>query len=420
MKGNPKIGKRKRQKYRIRLIDNRYSDHILKEMKAINVDPEGIQIMLPKSDGLVLKISSLKSVAANILKQQMLSIGGDCAVSRDTLTDSRASGDVLIMGDRRHYSVLVQKLKRQKYFNLPELADEIERFISRFNGGKRFRCRGKVFDLSDRTLVMGILNVTPDSFSDGGKYDSVDSAVEAALKMEEEGADIVDIGGESTRPGSEPVPFEEELKRVIPVIEGIRKHSDVVISVDTYKSAVAEEALNRGANIVNDISGFHFDPRMPEVVKKYDAGVILMHIKGTPKDMQKDPVYRHIIDEICEYLTESVNMAEECGINRENIVIDPGIGFGKKFEDNYLLIRYLREFKSLGYPVLVGPSRKSFIGNLLNLPVGERLEGTISAVCCAIMNGVDIVRVHDVKEVKRAVKVADAIVGKNTKIGGTL
>lgn len=420
MQRNPELEKKRRQKYRVRLIDNRYPEHILKEMENIKVDPEGMQIMLPKSGSLVLKISDLRSPAANILKQQMLSIGGDCAVSRDVLVDSEVSGDVLIMGDRRHYSLLVQKLRRQRYFNLSELADEIERFIGELDGVKRFRCRGKVFNLSDRTLIMGILNVTPDSFSDGGKYESVDSAVEAALRMEEEGADIVDVGGESTRPGSEPVPVEEELGRVIPVIEGIRKHSDVVISVDTYKSAVAEEALNRGANIVNDISGFRFDPEMPGVVKRYDAGVILMHIKGTPKDMQRNPVYKHILDEICEYLTESIDMAEECGIHRESIVIDPGIGFGKKFEDNYLLIRYLREFKSLGYPVLIGPSRKSFIGNLLNLPVGERLEGTISAVCCAIMNGVDIVRVHDVKEVKRAVEVADAIVGKNKKVGGVL
>jgi dihydropteroate synthase len=270
-----------------------------------------------------------------------------------------------------------------------------------------YRFGSKEFDFSKRTYIMGILNVTPDSFSDGGRYFTVDSAVEHAMKMIEDGADIIDVGGESTRPGSEPVPLEEELRRVIPVIKEIVKRTDVPISIDTYKSEVARQALDNGAVIVNDISGLRFDEKMVEVIAQYNASVIIMHIKGTPKTMQQNPYYDDVISEIYGYLSESIERAQSYGIKQ--IIVDPGIGFGKRLVDNLEIIRRLREFKSLGYPILIGVSRKSFIGNILNLPVEERLEGTAGAVAISVWNGANIVRVHDVKEMTRVVRIVDAI-----------
>jgi dihydropteroate synthase len=249
--------------------------------------------------------------------------------------------------------------------------------------------------------------VTPDSFSDGGRYFTLDLALEHALKMIEDGADIIDVGGESTRPGSDPVPIEEELRRVIPVIKELAKRTKVPISIDTYKSEVARQALDNGALIVNDISGLRFDEKMAEVVAEYKASVVLMHIKGTPKTMQQNPEYKDVISEIYSYLSESVDLALSAGIKQ--IIVDPGIGFGKRLIDNLEIIRRLREFKSLGYPILIGVSRKSFIGNILNLPVDQRLEGTAGAVAISVWNGANIVRVHDVKEMVRVVRIVDAI-----------
>jgi dihydropteroate synthase len=255
---------------------------------------------------------------------------------------------------------------------------------------------------------MGILNVTPDSFSDGGHFYDPEDAVHHAMVMIEEGADFIDIGGESTRPGSDAVSVEEEFRRVVPVIERLAKLSSVPISIDTYKSAVAARALDAGAVIVNDISGLHFDANMAEVVARHQASVILMHIKGTPLTMQADPQYDDVVEDICEYLHEGIMTAERKGI--QQIMIDPGIGFGKTLMHNLEIIKQLKKFQRLGYPVLVGPSRKSFIGNILDLPVDERLEGTAAAVAASIMNGANVVRVHDVKAMKRVAQVVDAIV----------
>lgn len=263
------------------------------------------------------------------------------------------------------------------------------------------------YDLTERTHVMGILNVTPDSFSDGGLYADVEQATRRGLEMVEEGADFIDVGGESTRPGSSPLFMEEELRRVVPVIERLAKSTSVPISIDTYKSEVAARALDAGAVVVNDISGLHFDARMVDVIAEHKASVVIMHIKGTPKTMQVDPQYDDLIGEICTYLQESIQLAEVKGIGQ--IIVDPGIGFGKQLEHNLEIIRQLREFSRFGYPVLVGPSRKSFIGKILDLPVDQRLEGTAAAVAASIMNGANIVRVHDVKEMRRVARVVDAI-----------
>ena len=257
-----------------------------------------------------------------------------------------------------------------------------------------------------RVLIMGILNVTPDSFSDGGRFLSPDAAVKRALIMEKEGADIIDVGGESARPGADPVPVEEELRRVLPVLERLRGKLRIPISIDTTKAEVAEAALRAGASIVNDISALRFDPAMASVVAEFGAGLVLMHMLGTPKTMQQAPHYEDVVREVREFLAERALYAQSQGIPREAIAVDPGIGFGKTVEHNLELLRRLPELVELGFPVLVGPSRKSFIGAILGLGVEERLEGTLAACAVAVVRGADILRVHDVREVRRAADLA--------------
>jgi dihydropteroate synthase len=252
---------------------------------------------------------------------------------------------------------------------------------------------------------MGILNLTPDSFSDGGKFNSLNNALYQTEKMIKEGADIIDIGGESTRPFSEPVTLEEELERVIPVIEKINKEFDTIISIDTYKSRVAEESLKNGAKIINDISGFTMDAEMENVALKYNATSIIMHIKGTPKNMQTDPFYKNVVKEVYDFLDERVKHLKKIGI--KDIIIDPGFGFGKSLDDNYILLNKLTEFKKIGCQILAGVSRKSMIGKVLDIPIDERLPGTIALNTIAILNGARIIRVHDVKENYQAVKIIE-------------
>lgn len=260
-----------------------------------------------------------------------------------------------------------------------------------------------------RTFVMGILNVTIDSFSDGGRYISTSKAVERGLEMVEEGADILDIGGESTRPGAEPVGCEEELKRVIPVIESLAGRIPIPISIDTYKAGVAESALECGASMVNDISALRMDDRMGEVVAEKNVPVVLMHMKGEPRTMQVNPTYISPIREIISFLQDAIKRALSYGIPRDMVIIDPGIGFGKRLKDNLLIQHNLRAFKTIGRPLLIGTSKKSFIGQVLDLPVNERMEGTLGSVASAVLNGADMVRVHDVKSVCRLIKVVEAI-----------
>ena len=261
------------------------------------------------------------------------------------------------------------------------------------------------------TLIMGILNVTPDSFSDGGMYYDVTQAIEFALQMAEEGADIIDVGGESTRPGAKTVELQKEYDRILPVIEGIRTKSDILISIDTYKSEVARQSIATGAGMVNDISGMTFDPNMVDIIKESGLPVVIMHIKGTPKNMQKNPYYEDLMQELTEYFEERKKFARAKGILDQQIIFDPGIGFGKRPQDNFQLLRELKKIVDMGFPVLIGPSKKSFIGLTLNLPVDQRLEGTAAAVTTGILKGARIVRVHDVKEMKRVALITDAIRG---------
>lgn len=271
------------------------------------------------------------------------------------------------------------------------------------------RCGKHVLDLSSRTHVMGVLNVTPDSFFDGGRYSLVDDALSRAHCMAEDGADIIDVGGESSRPGSDPVPLETEIERVVPVVERLVNEIDIPISIDTYKAEVARQALALGVHIVNDITSLRGDPALSEVIAEYKAPVILMHMRGKPKDMQDAPHYQALIPELISFFKEAVERAVSAGVDRESILLDPGIGFGKKTEHNLEIIKKLEKFKSLGCPLVVGASRKRLIGDVLDLPVEERLEGTAAVVSIATWNGANIVRVHDVREMVRVVRMVDAL-----------
>jgi len=264
--------------------------------------------------------------------------------------------------------------------------------------------------IGERTLIMGIINVTPDSFSDGGRFDAPERAVEEGIRMAEEGADILDIGGESTRPGSDPVPEEEERRRVIPVIRALAKRLDLPLSVDTMKAAIAREALAEGAEIVNDVSALNFDGEMAKVIAETGAAIVLMHMRGTPKAMQQgDLSYRSLRGDIIDFLRMRIEHAADEGIDPEQIMVDPGIGFGKTVTDNMRLIRYLHEFKVLGRPILIGPSRKAFIGKVIGGTPQERVEGTAAVVTAAVLNGGNVIRVHDVSIMKKVAAMADAV-----------
>jgi len=260
-------------------------------------------------------------------------------------------------------------------------------------------------DFSKKTIIMGILNVTPDSFSDGGKYNEIDRAVEHAKKLVADGADIIDVGGESTRPGAETVPLEEELRRVIPIVKALSEVIDVPISIDTYKAEVARQAIEAGAHIINDVWGAKGDPKMAEVSAYYNVPIILMHNRHN-----RD--YENLISDMISDLSESISIVKKAGVKDENIILDPGIGFAKTLEHNLEVMRNLERFTELGYPVLLGTSRKSFIGHVLDLPASERVEGTGATVCLGIAKGVQMVRVHDVLQMSRMAKMMDAMLGK--------
>ncbi|MFH1877958.1 MAG: dihydropteroate synthase [Candidatus Omnitrophota bacterium] len=275
---------------------------------------------------------------------------------------------------------------------------------------REIQFRNTTLRIGRRTLLMGVLNVTPDSFSGGSVYNDTGLAVEKAERMVQEGADILDIGGESSRPGALPVPVEEELARVLPVLEAVKRANiGIPVSIDTYKSRVAEQALMKGADIINDITALRGDPAMAGVIAAYSAGVVLMHMKGNPENMQMDPVYGDIVEELLSYLACSVKTAEKNGICPEKIFIDPGIGFGKTTEHNLVILRELRRFTELGKPVLIGTSRKSFIGAITGKPVPERIFGTAGTVAASVMNGAFIIRAHDVREMRDVIDIVDAI-----------
>jgi len=320
--------------------------------------------------------------------------------------DQSLKDEILTISEINEIEKNLEKIKTDS--DLVNLQNEIKLIldIGKNSELKIWKFQDKQLDLN-QPRIMGILNVTPDSFSDGGNYLDKEMAVEHALQIVEEGADIIDIGGESTRPGAQPISVQEEINRVLPIIQSIKKQVDVPISIDTYKSEIAEVAVQEGASIINDISGAMFDHNVLNIAKKYQTGLILMHIKGTPKSMQQNPNYANLIEEILTNLANCVDQALKIGINPDQILIDPGIGFGKRWFDNYDIINRLNEFRILNLPILLGISRKSFLGKFLSTEPKLRLEGSLIANTLAFNNGANILRVHDVKETKKALKIAD-------------
>ncbi|HPN66594.1 MAG TPA: dihydropteroate synthase [Candidatus Omnitrophota bacterium] len=394
----------------LRVLEIRDIEEAARELRALDVHKGGVGIMAPKSVSRVIKVSGLSSDAFNILKQEMLSAGGDCAVAWDAFIKRKKNTDGIIIGSAAQLARLCEKLRKQP-LGLAPLGRMISALEEGCAGKGRVLRAGKYkLNLGKRAHIMGVLNVTPDSFSDGGMYFDKEYAVARALKMQEQGADIIDIGGESTRPGARTVPAKEECRRVIPVIKELARKIKVPISVDTTKSEVAREALDAGASMVNDVSGLRKDRGIAKLVSRRKAAIVLMHMKGTPATMQDDPVYKDLIGEICSSLRESIETAKAAGIGDDSIVIDPGIGFGKTVEHNLAILRRLREFRSLGCPVMVGPSRKRFIGRIAGAREDERQFGTAASVALSVQNGADIVRVHDVKQMKQALQVTEAII----------
>jgi len=385
----------------IRINDTSEAERYLREIGAEEL---GIKLMVPKAVFRAVKIQSIPAPAAGIIKQEMLAKGGEAAVNRRTIT-GQGRTDVLLLGTLRQYQLLINKLKQQP-FGLKKLAAELECLLQNMESGSRVKLNlpsGLHPTRGEKTLIMGILNVTPDSFYDGGRYSEVDAALNRAREMVEEGADIIDLGGFSTRPGASPVPPEEEIRRVVPVLKRIKQEMpQVPVSVDTFVAATARAVLEAGADMINDPGGLKADPGMASVVAGYGCPVVIMHNR-------LGGGYQDLMAEVVADFKDAIGLALERGISREKIVVDPGIGFGKNAEENLTLIRNLGELRSLGRPILLGVSNKSFIGRITGDPVGERLIGSLAAAVIGVMNGAAMVRVHNVRETRKALAMADAI-----------
>ncbi|MEN6359086.1 MAG: dihydropteroate synthase [Smithella sp.] len=379
--------------------------------QKIGVDPYGINAMAPKTRQVNILLTAQSCKVANILKQEMLSLGADAAVARGSVSCSVKATDVLLMGTVKQIRALAAKIEKQP-FGLDSISRDLPVLLDRMSQDRYIlKTARREIVLGERTLIMGVLNVTPDSFSDGNLYLDRQKAVERGLRMADEGADMIDIGGESTRPGSQSVATRREIARVVPVVESLAGKLSIPISVDTTKSTVARKTLAAGAEIINDISALSDDNKMTSVVREASAALILMHRRGKPENMQTgNLVYDDLMGEIIAYLRKALQKAVTAGIGRNQMVADPGIGFGKTYEDNCKIINKLEELKVLGLPVLAGTSRKAFIGKITGGEPVQRMEGTAATVAAAIMNGCHIVRVHDVAAMKKVAAMTDAIV----------
>ena len=394
----------------MKIINIRDSAQATLIFKKIGVDPYGIDAMLPKTININVLLENKPCKIANIIKQEMLSVGGDAAVARGSVGNNVSSTDILIMGTIKQITTLAGKIEKQP-FGLNLISRDLREMLENISKNKFvLKTSRREIELGQKTQIMGILNVTPDSFSDGGLFYNQQKAIDHGLQMIAQGADIIDIGGESTRPGAAAVSAKEELKRVIPVISEITRQTKIPISIDTTKALVAGEAIAAGAEIVNDVSAGHNDKKMAQIVSKGRAALILMHMRGKPLDMQKGELtYSNLMGEITTFLKKSIEKAIATGIEKEYLVIDPGIGFGKTPEDNYRIINNLAELKALGLPIMIGTSRKAFIAKVTGGEPQERMEGTAATIVASIMNGCHIIRVHDVACMKNIAAVTDAI-----------
>jgi len=389
------------------------TEEVKKIFLEIGVDPYGIKIMLPKTDAFLIRLKGVNHVGANILKQEMLAQGADAAIARGSLTGNVKKTDVLLIGQSAQFKSLIAKLKLQP-FGLSKLAAQLEENIENFSRDNfTIAFRDGPLNLKTRTAIMGIINLTPDSFSQDGLYRNFshnypDLALRKALAMVTDGARIIDLGGESSRPGAKKITVKEELARTIPAVRLLAKKIKVPISIDTTKPQVAQAAIGAGAQIINDISGLR-DKQMIKVAARCKASVVIMHMLGRPQTMQKIISYESLIDDITAYLKKAIDSAQAGGISPDKIIVDPGIGFGKTAQHNLEIIKHLEVFKVLGKPILVGPSRKSFIGKLLGSDSEDRFSGTLAACLAAAERGASILRVHDVKAVNQALKITEGI-----------
>lgn len=389
-------------------LDIQNKKQAIKSLQEIHVSSGGIEIMSDKMQMLNVKLRNVTLGAANILKQEMLSLGADAAVARGVVNGKALVSDVILIGSIDKYKKLIRKLEHQQIFGLKDIREYLILLIS--DQKDRFLHFNDHMINLNQLNVMGILNVTPDSFSDGAQFLDSEQALDHAIQMHEEGAVIIDIGAESTRPGTDPVSVEEEIKRLLPVIKKIKANTKIVCSVDTYHAQTAEICINEGVDFINDISALRSDPEMIQVVKKYPhLPIILMHMQGTPKTMQTDPFYHHVIDEIVDFFEERLSFCRDNDVDTGRIILDPGIGFGKRLEDNLMILNHLSAFKIYNLPVLLGSSRKSFIGQIYPSSVMERLSGTLATTAQAYYSKISFVRVHDVRANVELIKVLDSI-----------
>ncbi len=403
-------------RWNVRVIAPPAGEAAAAEMRRLACPERSIERMAPKADALAVVLEGATPAQANLLKQEMLAAGGDAAIRPEAWLGSTGptapeTTDVVLVGTRLELETLLLGLDQVPAADLPEMGREVADALA---GSERrtFEVplpRGSL-TVGPRPALMGIVNVTPDSFSDGGEHFDADAAVEHGRRLADEGADILDVGGESTRPGSDPVRPEEELRRVLPVVERLAATVDVPVSIDTRRGRVARESLAAGARIVNDVSGLQGDPDVAAAAADAGAAVVIMHMLGEPKTMQVDPHYENLLGEVCRHLRNGIAVARRAGIGEERIVVDPGIGFGKTLEHNLSLLARLGELRSLGRPILVGPSRKRFIGELTAVETpAERTFGTAAACALAVAAGALVLRVHDVRQMREAVAVAAAV-----------
>lgn len=387
----------------------RHAEEVRAHLARIRVSRGGIDLMCDKALFRLVRVTGLDVRAANILKQEMLSRGGEVATSREVYELGAEKAECVLMGTLTQFERLLPKL-RQQPFGLRRLATGIETALRNYDQIAPPAPSGLALERGP--LLMGVLNLTPDSFSDDGIFNDPEAAIAAARLMLEEGADLIDVGGESTRPGADDVSEEEELRRVLPVVEALAPGLPGRISVDTYKAAVAARALASGAYMINDISALRMDPEMVAVVRDADCPVILMHMQGAPRTMQEKPFYEDVVDEVYRFLVERIDWAVGRGLKEQNLLVDPGIGFGKTTEHNLELLRNLAAFRSLGRPLVVGTSRKRFLGAILDLPEA-RTRGTATAAttALAVWQGAHVIRVHEVGLNREAVHVAQALLG---------
>ena len=388
-------------------------EEVKKIMQEIGVDPCGAKIMLPEAEAFLIRLSAVNNIAANILKQEMLSLGADAAIARGALSGKTKKTDILLIGQLAQFNVLINKLKIQP-FGLQKLAVELDENIKNYSKNYfRLSLRKGFLNLGKQTQIMGIINLTPDSFSNDGLYRELSNnypglALKKAQALVADGADIIDLGGVSSRPGAKNVSLKEELRRTIPVVKLLAKKINLPISIDTTRPQVAKSALDAGAQIINDIGGLR-DRGMLKVAAGYKAAVVIMHMLGRPANMQKIIAYQSLIEEITLYLKNAISSAQAAGIKPDKIIVDPGIGFGKTPTHNLEIIKHLADFKALGKPILIGPSRKSFISNVLGSNSQGQTTGTLASCLMAAERGANIVRVHDVKVVRQSLKMLEAV-----------